>query len=562
MAYFFKFCTVHHFYPICWDIFNIKKGGDYLKKINLQIPTGYEILEKNHTLKTHKALDLLLSGKQSEYSKAIKNDNGTITLFYPVIKCPYCSGELPIKHSSNKTLRRDEIVQWGLGQLSLLEQEKTELVINDKFSVDETIYCPCCRKESEKTENHYSVSISKKRRKIKVLCMFNSIEELLNTEWTEEVEIKSPFVYYETVVFNLKNGHTHIQITDQEGNSICTRDITQTPDCIKNGLIYNLLLTNQQMRKEIKKFFKDGSVFIFHSKEITFEKLVMATRFVGYNRSFYNAVPYNIGTYKLFHGFKSIAKGLHIAKKIPILYKRLKLPTNKATRRIVLSNPGLIFYYREIGRLYCAINNIDYFNKILSFEHIYFILAKINCYPVICEFIREAFKYENSSVVINQIENNFYNLSEYAIRYMSMKDAVKRMERKRKKWLQLCSEYAYGEEASVLPSVVRFVPCEEMADCEIDGYRFEWLVTSNDYEKAGRKMHNCLISTYQPVIVIKSNGIYIAAIALDISNYKKITQAFMCHNRPVRDSVPLCLAIRKWCNRYNVEWDDYENYNF
>ena len=533
-----------------------------MQAINLQIPNGYEILEKTQTLKSNKALDLLLSGKQSEFSKATNKYDGNITLFYSVIKCPYCGNELPIKAINNEALSRDEISQWSSGQLTLFEQENPDLIINKRFFVDKTIYCPCCKKESKKTENYYDVAISKKRGKIKVSCLFSDIKEILNIGWAETLELKAPFVYYETTVFNLHNGHTYIQIENQDNNIICTRDITENPDCTKNGLLYNLLLTNQNLRKALKKIFKDGNVFRFHSKTMTFEDLVLATRFIGFNQGFYNTIPFCVGTYKLFPGFKSISKSLHIAQKIPVLYERLKLPTNKATRRIILSNPGLLFYYYEINRLYYAINNIDYFNRLLSLEHIYFILAKINCYPVICEFIAEAFKYENSSVVMKQLEKNFYSFAVYAIRYMSLKDAAKKIERKRKNWLRLCTEYAYGEESSVIPSVVRFTPCDEIIDCEIDGYRFEWLVTSSDYEKAGQKMHNCLASTYQPVIVIKSNSNYIAAIAFDILNYERITQAFMCNNRPVNNSVPLCEAIRKWCKRYNVEWNEYEDEDY
>ena len=81
---------------------------------NLQIPTGYEVLEKTQTIKMRKALDLLLSGKQSEYSKVVNNYDGTATLFYSVIKCPYCNGELPIKHGSNKKISSDRIIQWAV----------------------------------------------------------------------------------------------------------------------------------------------------------------------------------------------------------------------------------------------------------------------------------------------------------------------------------------------------------------------------------------------------------------------------------------------------------------
>ena len=195
-----------------------------MQTINLQLPNGYEILEKTQTLKTRKALDLLLSGKQSEFSKAINNYNGTITLFYSVSKCPYCGNELPVKNVNKETLSRDVIAQWSSGQLTLFEQENPDLIISNRFFVDKIICCPCCKKESKKSDKYYDVAISKKRGKIKVSCLFSNIEEMLDMGWAETLELKAPFVYYETIVFNLYNGHTYIQIENQDRNAICTRD--------------------------------------------------------------------------------------------------------------------------------------------------------------------------------------------------------------------------------------------------------------------------------------------------------------------------------------------------
>ncbi len=121
-----------------------------MRRINLQIPVGYEVLEKTQIIKMRKALDLLLSGKQSEYLKAVNNYDGTATLFYSVIKCPYCNGELPIKHMPNEKTDRDRIMQWGSGQLTLFECENSELSINEISFANKTNRCPCCKKESEK----------------------------------------------------------------------------------------------------------------------------------------------------------------------------------------------------------------------------------------------------------------------------------------------------------------------------------------------------------------------------------------------------------------------------
>ena len=125
-------------------------------------------------------------------------------------------------------------------------------------------------------------------------------------------------------------------------------------------------------------------------------------------------------------------------------------------------------------------------------------------------------------------------------------------------------ECAYGDDSSILPSLIRFKPWDEISDCVIDEYRFEWLITSSDYQKAGQIMHNCLGSTYQPTVAIKSNGVYIAAISFDVLNYKNITQAFMCGNQPIINDTPLCIAIQKWCERYDIEWpdDEYEDVPF
>ena len=383
-------------------------------------------------------------------------------------------------------------------------------------------------------------------------------KEILNVGYVDTLELRSPFVYYETTVFNLYNGHTYIQIKNQDRNAIYTRDITEKPECVETGMLYKLLLTNQNLRKTLKNFFKDGNAFKFYSKTMTFENLVAATRFVGFDQAFYNTIPFCVGTYRLFPGFRSISKSMHNNQKIPILYERLKLPTNKSTRRIVFSNPGLMFYHCEINRLYHTINNVDYFNRLLSMENIYFILAKINCYPSVGEFIGEAFKYENSSVVIKQLENNFYTFLEYGIRYMAMKESAKKIERNKKRWLHLCIDDIFGERTSSLPSVVRNSPCERIVNCEIDGYRFEWLITSGDYKKAGWEMYNCLETTYLPVVVIKSNNRYIAALSID-KEYKEIVESAMCHNRPIKDSPALCEVMRKWCKKYNVEWNEQED---
>ena len=527
-------------------------------QIILKVSSGYEIIEKEQTVKINKAVDLLLSGKQSEYSAAVNNYDGTATLYYSVVKCPQCDCQIPIKRNieSSTILNRDAIVQWASGQVTMSQKDHQVLSLGEKRAYPPKLCCPCCTQGSPEAKEYYDIMVSKDGWKIKVSRKIYDIGELLQLCWTNIVNLDMSLAYCETLVFNLKNGHTYIQLENSEGRPLCVRDLTENPQLLQKGIIYKLILNNQSLRREIKRKFKEKAPFHFCSREISLEKLVLATRFVGFKESFYGAIPFMVGTYKMFPGFKNISKKMHAASRVPQLYKDLNLPTNKATRRIIFENPGLMFYHNELKKLYHIVNNIDYFNKILSFRHIYLILAKMNCYPVLCDFLADAFKYENNAVVMKLMARQFYVLSTYAFHYMAMNDMSKKMERNREKWLGKCAgEEWYDYEAS-LPSVIRVAHIPDIGNCKIEGYRFKWLANTSDYKDAGRKLNNCLANVYRPVIAIKKNNQYVAAMALDREKCTKITETAMYRNQPVTDDYELCRVIRKWCEKFNIEWEE------
>ena len=403
---------------------------------------------------------------------------------------------------------------------------------------------------------YYEIKINRNRSKIRISCMFESMKELLRSDWIKKIKLEMPFVYYEVVVFNLYNGHTYMQIEDGMGKIACVRDVTQNPGCTQNGVIYSLIKNKLILKKEIKNVFESENVFCFSLQEITFESLVVATRFLGYNREFYYTIPFCVDEYKIFPGFEDVAKRMHLAKKNPALYQQLQLPTNKTTRRIIFEHPGLMFYYREINCLYEVINNIDYFNKILSHTQIYFMLADMNRYPAIIAFTNESLKYSDKKIVVDCLIKNFCNFASYAVKYMGMSEIGRKNERSRKKWLQTCDGIMYAENANCLPSVVKHFPCESISNCIIDGFEFEWLVSSKDYENAGKIMKNCLGYTDEPVVAVKINGDYYAAIGLLLAPHREITEALLCDNLPIRKNSLLHRAIQKWCKMHSVKWED------
>ena len=529
----------------------------------LKIPRGYEVIKKTQTAKINRVVDLLMSETPSGYSEAVNNHNGTATLIYSVVRCPYCGRETPVRNTS-AAMDKDAIDEWASEQFSLISAGNPRLTLTHNLRRRATFRCDCCGRESSENETYHSITASGTGGKIKISRKIHDIKELLDICAADNLSLSLPFIYYETLVFNLKKGRTYIQIEDAEKNPVWVRDVTENPESIANGVICNLISSNDALKREIKRRFEETAAF--NPEQITLESLILAARFIGYDSGFYRTIPFLVGTYKLYPGFKGIADKMHFAAKIPALYKHLNLPMNKRTRKIIFTNPGLMFYHNEIIKLRRAVNNIDYFNRILSLDNVYMILAKLNCYPAIYDFLADAFRYGHGSVVMKQITQYFQAPAQYALRYAAMSERMRALERKQDGWLRKCNTYecTYGYEYSCtddmpsLPSFIRFPPDADIPDCEIDGYKFSWLMTTNDYTHAGREMHNCLATVDYPVVAVKSNGKYVAAISFDTP--KKIADARMCRNRSVRHNVPLCIAIQKWCERYNIEWDE-DNYD-
>ena len=104
-----------------------------------------------------------------------------------------------------------------------------------------------------------------------------------------------------------------------------------------------------------------------------------------------------------------------------------------------------------------------------------------------------------------------------------------------------------------LPYSVPMKPGDRtIRDCTIDGYRFCWLNTRQDYRHAGTRLHNCLKSWESgcnPVIVVKKGKEYKAAIEMDGTF---VLQALGSHNDPMELDLRLWKAFHKWLEKYSL----------
>ena len=110
------------------------------------------------------------------------------------------------------------------------------------------------------------------------------LQEWFQIKWgvdnicTTEVEL------YETITFNLRNGHTFVSLEDGCGKKLQIRDISNIrPDLYSDDPIFELINLYKPVNRELKNRF----VKIFHgplpfrTKELTVEQFVLMTRFIG-----------------------------------------------------------------------------------------------------------------------------------------------------------------------------------------------------------------------------------------------------------------------------------------
>ena len=115
------------------------------------------------------------------------------------------------------------------------------------------------------------------------------------------------------------------------------------------------------------------------------------------------------------------------------------------------------------------------------------------------------------------------------------------------------NSYFHSTATDINFSTPMYVP-EHINDCTIDHFRFKWLRTKSDYQKAGEMLHNCLSHwrNYDSPVTVVYNGRKIVA-AIEVCN-NEIRQMFKKRNELIDEGSDLFCAIEKWCNKNSLSF--------
>ena len=386
-------------------------------------------------------------------------------------------------------------------------------------------------------------------------------KELLNLSWVGKLTLDR-FDLTESITFDFWNGHTFLTLRDADKNRLAVTDITgQDLFALANDPVIKHI-NKEPVLQKIARFLEErwGAPLPFSEEELQADRLVLLTRFVGYQRDFYGALPFIKSGNGIEKTFRPIAEKLRFSKNVPQVFAKTALPKTKNVKRIIFASPELLFYRAELEKIWQLLHDLNYFCLFLTSDeiNIYETLAFLHQLPGSFRFL-EDYRAESGKARFFKAlakKSNWYNYASY---YFAMDENSKRRERKR--WKDR-SVFPYRFEPSrcfSIPFPVLHKDCEMPRDCTIHGYTFTRLRNSREYRSAGKQLQNCLEDypcfAHGNVYGIKEGGNYVAAVELE---GKTIMQAHTFKNGDIESDSLIFSAYSIWKRQNDLEEINWE----
>lgn len=552
----------------------------YIREIDQ--PLGYTLETVAESMDIFKAEEILSSRRQRRYSRVLRRGMEA-QLERHLWICPFCGEHIPAypcyfsKATIYKPLLREEIHNCLSPQLSMFERSDS-LTLNKPIGCGKW-GCPKCGRSSGPSHRTRQVRYTVKRGQLQISVKLEGLEDVLCLRWPQKPIMSLCLPLTEKIVFNFRKGRVYLKLHDAWGRTCAGLDITQIPEAWNSGVLYDILTNSKANRRAFKKGFAMayGKKLPFPDCELSLDKLVAMTRFIGYSPDFYCAIPYLEDSCRIDSSFRRAASILHRADRVPRLYDESQLPQVKSVKRVFYENAGLLFYLDECIKLWQLIGDVNVYHRLISCSSIYDILSRMHIYPGVEDYYRDYAAAKGPAAFARLIMTSFLQVNNKAITYRSMSVQARKMKRdewKKKKphrklleWDGDLEEYhdedhrytaaEYGP-GSVEPPVIYSIPMHstdrQIDACIIDGCCFAWLRSSNEYRAAGRALKNCLVrweKDQNPVVAVRKEGRIVAAIEIDPETHTVIQKA-VAGNRYIEAEPGLAQAYSKWKTRLRL----------
>ena len=483
----------------------------------------------------------------------IYHNDRSLTLISAFVVCPYCGYLHPVRCIYNPNQSKINLIHdWSNQELTVVLSNEEEIETTFQLLEIHRFTCPYCHKESNDKHQKTTITIKQEKHKVTILHEIDILHAKKHLFYFADLNCTLNISVYEQVEFNIRNGHSCIRYIERDNNILCTLDITNKPTALSNCVLkewFDQFDIIQQMIKDSMQNIAKTIVPTDFSD--TLENYIFFTHFVGFDASFYLAMPYHKTTY-MFHEHFTNLKRLHNQKTALEYLMSFTFSKNKSIRKLIFKNQGLLFYLHECAVLYNTINDVNIFCNILASKYIFDILMLFHCHPNTYIFFQDCCKVKGASVLSHKFSStnfNWYDFQNYVINYCSLNHIEQKSEQK--KWKKgFCFFNDMISTPYSLPLIHRL---SSNVNATIRGYQFIALNNTAECYYAGEALQNCLQSwgdCDSGVVVVKQNSKFIASI--EVFNHA-IVQARSIGNQRISKYDGLKEVIIDWSKSNNIK---------
>ena len=522
----------------------------------IQVPDGFIAVRRETAIAPEEAKAIIRRRRMDGFT-SFRRRGDAIVLTEDRIRCPFCGSETPAYapfHGAVPEAKKPRVgvrsfERWADPQRAIPGFVPDEYRLNNVWIPAEEYTCPVCGQDSTPLRRSRTLHIRARRGRAEISWDSASLKRVLRSGCFSGGTLTLIPPLSETVTFDLKKGRVVMRVTDAAGNLAAVRDLTGSRNTREESSVCRLIAASEPVREQLWLAFREayGQELPFEEKDLTPELFTAVTRFVGYPREFYDAIPYDLETGRIEKSFRAVSRRLHRAAALPALYGASGLPGMKSVKRSFFARPGLFFYLEEAEMLWEAAGDPNIFCRLLTIPHIYDVLSFLHRFPDCAAFFRDYMLERGGPGLLRLLTDHWDGLQGYIARYCIMRPSSRAAERR--KW-RGAAELIPGDMNFSIPMQYGY---RDIADCSVDGFRFVWLRSKADYRAAGEALNNCLVSwqtTGNPVVAVKRDGRYAAAIEVSDGF---VIQARAAGNRPMADSPALNRAYMKWRDKFRLE---------
>ena len=519
----------------------------------ISVTNDYQIrIQRENFASIDELNDLYYSENIKDFAIIYHNDR-SLTLISAFVVCPYCGYLHPVRCIYNPNQSKINLIHdWSNQELTVVLSNEEEIETTFQLLEIHRFTCPYCHKESNDKHQKTTITIKQEKHKVTILHEIDILHAKKHLFYFADLNCTLNISVYEQVEFNIRNGHSCIRYIERDNNILCTLDITNKPTALSNCVLkewFDQFDIIQQMIKDSMQNIAKTIVPTDFSD--TLENYIFFTHFVGFDASFYLAMPYHKTTY-MFHEHFTNLKRLHNQKTALEYLKSFTFSKKKSIRTLIFKNQGLLFYLHECAVLYNTINDVNIFCNILASKYIFDILMLFHCHPNTYIFFQDCCKVKGASVLSHKFSStnfNWYDFQNYVINYCSLNHIEQKSEQK--KWKKgFCFFNDMISTPYSLPLIHRL---SSNVNATIRGYQFIALNNTAECYYAGEALQNCLQSwgdCDSGVVVVKQNSKFIASI--EVFNHA-IVQARSIGNQRISKYDGLKEVIIDWSKSNNIK---------